>query len=427
MRRCCPWLVLVMLRLSLVLGFLTFSLPASANGKSALKPHRARIQKRVVTDIGPPLPPDLWVRIRAHLSIPRPRQPELSSVAFAFPAVPAKSPEPVMLPAAHRADAEGAEIRAVNPGDSTAAERSASTDADAIHAIEQYQRDELAYSRLMAEVEAYRQRMDSIQSAVSRATPLLFLIAEELARLHVPLDLVLLPIVESSYRPLALSVKSAAGLWQFMPGTADDYGLVMSDWFDGRLDIVASTQAAARHLARLGDRFGGDWLLALAAYNCGEGCVARAIRANREANLPADFWSLKLPAETLRYVPKLLALSVMFAHPADYGLQLSPIPDRPELVRVRLERPLPVDVLAKLAGMDGGDFRHLNPPFVAGTVALGGPSVLLVPIASVDGLKGRLWVEDLVERARQTLDWLSVDPGFPSGRRVLAEVFSDAD
>jgi hypothetical protein len=174
-----------------------------------------------------------------------------------------------------------------------------------------------------------------LYQVTERARPYLYSIVEELSKKQLPLELALLPIVESAYQPTIQSPKGAAGLWQFMPATGNDYGLKQSEQFDDRLDTLASTRAAVRFLSDLKNHFKGDWLLALAAYNCGQGAVDNAISRNLKEGMSTDFWSLRLPKETQEYVPRLLALSNIFANPENYGIKFAPIKNEPYLIKAK--------------------------------------------------------------------------------------------
>ena len=162
-------------------------------------------------------------------------------------------------------------------------------------------------------------------------------IVTELEARGMPLEIALLPVVESAFEPYAYSRARASGLWQFIPGTGSRYGLKQDWWYDGRRDVVESTRAALDYLQSLHDEFNGDWLLAIAAYNCGEMAVERALGCNRASGKPLDFWSLKLPKETQAYVPKLLAMRRLVADPEAYDIAISPIPE-PALLRARRDR-----------------------------------------------------------------------------------------
>ena len=152
-----------------------------------------------------------------------------------------------------------------------------------------------------------------LATVFSRAEPFIYYVTNELDRAGLPLELALLPIVESTYDPLAYSHSHAVGLWQFIPSTAKSFGLRRDRWYDGRRDVIYSTQAAVKYLKYLHKRFDNDWLLALAAYNSGEGNVSRSMARNRKLGKPEDFWSIKLPRETRNYVPQLLALAELIA------------------------------------------------------------------------------------------------------------------
>jgi membrane-bound lytic murein transglycosylase D len=192
-----------------------------------------------------------------------------------------------------------------------------------------------------------------------------------------PSELALLPFIESAYNPQALSVAKAAGMWQFVPGTGRTYNLKQNMWQDERRDVLASTSAALDYLSRLHDMF-GDWYLALAAYNWGEGNVQRAIARNQAAGLPTDYQSLRMPHETRNYVPKLQAVKNIVMNPQAYGLALPGIPNHPYFVSVTTSRDIDVSTAAKFANMTTEEFRSLNPSF-AKPVILGAtqPQILL--------------------------------------------------
>jgi membrane-bound lytic murein transglycosylase D len=205
-----------------------------------------------------------------------------------------------------------------------------------------------------------------------RARRYLHHIVEEIERRNMPTELALLPMVESSYNPMALSSARAAGLWQFVPSTGRQYNLQQNWWYDGRRDIVASTSAALEYLQKLYEMY-GDWYLALASYNWGEGSVGRAIEKNRAAGLPTDYLSLQMPDETRNYVPKLQAIKNIVLDPGAFGLVLDPIENRPYFVTVTLTRDIDLDVAAQLAEMPLDELRRLNPahnrPMIESSVA----------------------------------------------------------
>ncbi|MCB1856190.1 MAG: transglycosylase SLT domain-containing protein, partial [Halieaceae bacterium] len=162
-----------------------------------------------------------------------------------------------------------------------------------------------------------------------RGSRYLYYIVEEVEKRGMPMEVALIPLVESTMDPFSISHGSAAGLWQIMPATGEHLGLQQDWWFDGRRAVRDSTQGALDYLEDLNQRFDGDWLLTLAAYNAGEGRVARAQRRNRARGLPDDYWSLDLPLETRRYVPKVLALTQLVADPESYDLEIPPVPNSP--------------------------------------------------------------------------------------------------
>jgi membrane-bound lytic murein transglycosylase D len=168
-----------------------------------------------------------------------------------------------------------------------------------------------------------------LENAGERGSLYIHYIVERLEERNMPLELALLPVIESAYNPMAYSRADASGLWQFIPSTGRYFNLRQTRFYDGRRDITASTTAAMDYLTRLHDMFNGDWLLALAAYNAGEGTVSRAIERNEKLGLPTDYWNLPLPAETQAYVPKLLALSQVVMSPEAYGVNLNPIANEP--------------------------------------------------------------------------------------------------
>lgn len=223
----------------------------------------------------------------------------------------------------------------------------------------------------------YASRPDYMQRMTERSSKYLFHIVEELERRGMPTELALLPYIESAFNPQAVSSAKAAGMWQFMPATGKDYELKQNLFRDDRRDLLASTRAALDYLQRLHRMF-GDWHLALAAYNWGEGNVQRAIKRNISAGLPTDYLSLKMPDETRNYVPKLYAVRNIVAAPEVLGLSLPVIENHPYFVSVPLQRDMDVAVAARLAEIPLADFQALNPSMNKPVIlAAGTPQVLL--------------------------------------------------
>lgn len=226
-----------------------------------------------------------------------------------------------------------------------------------------------------------------MEAMVHRARLYLYYIVEEVEKRGIPMEIALLPAIESAYKPQAYSRARAAGLWQFIPSTGRIYGLRMNWWYDGRRDVLASTQAALDYLEKLRDQFNGDWQLALAAYNCGEGKVERLMNENRRRGLPTDYVSLKkLPRETQHYVPKLMAMVNIIADPAKYGLQLAAIPDTEFFARVETDGQIDLGVVARLTDMPVDELFMINPGYQRWVTDPNGPHELLVPADKKDAL-----------------------------------------
>lgn len=223
----------------------------------------------------------------------------------------------------------------------------------------------------------YRARPGALRNMTERSRKYLFHIVEEVERRGLPMELALLPYVESAFNPQAVSHAKAAGMWQFMPATGQSFDLKQNIFRDDRRDVLASTRAALDYLEQLHDRF-GDWHLALAAYNWGQGNLGRAIARNQREGLPVGYTDLSMPQETRQYVPKLLALKNLIADPGAHGLELAPIGNHPFFDTVTLERDMDVALIAELAGVSEADFRTLNPslrkPVVMAAVT---PQILL--------------------------------------------------
>ena len=223
----------------------------------------------------------------------------------------------------------------------------------------------------------YSSRPDYIQRMTERSSKYLFHIVEELERRQMPTELALLPYIESAFNPQAVSSAKAAGMWQFMPATGKYFDLKQSAFKDDRRDVLASTRAALDYLQKLHGMF-GDWHLALAAYNWGEGSVSRAIARNKKAGLGTGYLDLTMPAETRLYVPKLQAVKNIVANPQEFRAELPMIANHPYFQQVQLSRDIDVVLAARLADVRIEDFKALNPsahrPVI---IASGTPQILL--------------------------------------------------
>ena len=230
----------------------------------------------------------------------------------------------------------------------------------------------------------YERNPEYLDRVFGRAALYMHYIVEEIERRGMPMELALLPVVESAFEPFAYSKARASGLWQFIPDTGNRFGLPQNWWYDGRRDVVESTRAALDYLQFLHDEFEGDWLLAVAGYNCGENCVARAVARNKAAGLPTTFWDLRLPGETRAYVPKLLAMKRLVSDPAALGIEFSPIPNEPYFTRVAIGSQIDLKLAADLAGLTHDELFELNPAYHRWATPPEGPHNLLLPIDSAE-------------------------------------------
>ena len=245
----------------------------------------------------------------------------------------------------------------------------------------------LNHPRVIAQREWYLKHPSYMRSVSERARPFLYLIKEEIEKRNMPMELVLLPVVESTFDPSAYSQGHAAGLWQMLQGTGKNFGLHFDSYYDGRYDVVASTRAALDYLEYLNGFFDGDWVLALAAYNSGEGRVQRAMKANQRQGKPTDYWSLSLPKETQNYIPKLLALAAILKHDTHYGMDVPALPNRPQLAVVEVVGQVDLNMAADLAGMNRSRLKELNPAFKKASTSPARTAEILVPVANAQGFE----------------------------------------
>ena len=232
--------------------------------------------------------------------------------------------------------------------------------------------------RIAAQRNWYSQHQAHLDRVTLRAARYLHYTVSEAEQRGIPTELALLPVIESSYNPFAYSHASAAGMWQFIPGTGKIFGLKQNWWFDGRRDVIESTRAAYDFLTQLHNKF-GSWELALAAYNAGPGAVQRSIDRNLAEGLPADFWSLRLPSETMSYVPRFLAMAQLIKSPESFGLSLRPIVDQPYFRVVDTNGQIDLESAASLAGVSLKELYQLNPGFNRWATDPEGPHRLLIP------------------------------------------------
>lgn len=243
--------------------------------------------------------------------------------------------------------------------------------------------------RIAAQRNWYIQRQDYLDRMSARASRYLFHTVTEAEKRSLPTELALLPVIESSYDPFAYSRAQASGMWQLIPGTAKILGVKQNWWYDGRRDVVDSTRAAYDFLSKLHDKF-GSWELALAAYNAGPGTVARAIERNQAAGLPTDFWSLRLPAETMSYVPRFIAVAQLINSPEKYGVAIKPVVNQPHFRAVALQGQVDLAKAAELAGITLKELYQLNPAYNHWATDPDGPHSLLVPASTAADFEEKL-------------------------------------
>jgi membrane-bound lytic murein transglycosylase D len=236
----------------------------------------------------------------------------------------------------------------------------------------------------------YAERPKYIARVVERARPYLYYIVEEVENRGMPTELVLLPAIESAFVPTAYSRARAVGLWQFIPGTARRYDLKINWWYDGRRDVVESTRAALDYLEFLHKEFDGDWFLALAAYNAGEGKIAHEIKRNKSKGRDTNYSNLRLKSETRRYVPKLVAFKEIINDPAHFGITLSSIPNKPYFTSVDTGGQIDLNIAREISGVDAKEIRHLNAAFKRWSTDPDGPHRLLVPVSNAAVLQQAL-------------------------------------
>ena len=256
-----------------------------------------------------------------------------------------------------------------------------------------YAMPELKNSRVKTSLRSYSRNPRHIERVFERAGKYLYHIVDEIEQRGLPTELALLPFVESAFQPEALSHAKASGLWQFMPQTGNIYSLQQNFWKDERRDVLQSTRAALDYLEKLYQQF-GDWHLALAAYNWGEGSVSRAIRRAKARGRKADYAHLRLPRDTAYYVTRLESIRQNVADPEKYGINLPEIENAPYFVRVTKSRDIDMKTAAELAEMDPNEFRMLNPGFNLPVIVASHNSVMLLPMENLEVFMDNLasWV-----------------------------------
>jgi hypothetical protein len=247
----------------------------------------------------------------------------------------------------------------------------------------------IQHANLTAHVERLKQNPGSVEFLMRKAEPYLSYLYSETKRYGLPTEVLLVPMVESAFETTAISPKQAAGIWQFIPSTGQRFGLTVSDTYDERYDVHPATQAALRYLKYLNAIFDGDWLLAFAGYNAGEGAVQRAIAANKQAGGQGTFWELNLPTETQAYVVKILALAKVISHPEGTGVRSISSGVGAQLARIELEGDVRISDVITKSGMSAEDFYRLNPALKGGASLPLQPRNIMMPLRSAEMLMNR--------------------------------------
>ncbi|MBT8079543.1 MAG: LysM peptidoglycan-binding domain-containing protein [Gammaproteobacteria bacterium] len=321
----------------------------------------------------------------------------IGSLASPQPTALATTPEFTILGGA------GDLVSRLEKGDAAAVPATAAAEPDdlLLRLRQRFALDAVDNDRVDAEIRWFVRNPDYLQRVFLRSQRYLPHIVAEIEARGMPLELALLPIVESAYDPFAYSHGRAAGLWQIVPGTGRRFGIRQNWWYDGRRDVVDSTRGALEYLAYLHELMDSDWLLAVASYNSGEGNVLKAIRRNREKSRPTDFWNLSLSRETSSYVPRLLALVELVQRPQDYGLTLPVLSSAQQFSIVQTGGQLDLALAAELAGIELDTLYAFNPGFNRWATDPSGPHVLVLPADSVESFAAAL--SDLA--AEQRMRW----------------------
>ncbi len=256
--------------------------------------------------------------------------------------------------------------------------------------------------RIQQQLGWFKKHPDYLTRISERAQPYLYLVVQEIEKEGLPIEIALLPIVESAYYPFSYSHGTAVGVWQFIPSTGRLYGLDQDWWHEDRRHILNSTRAAARYLKDLSKMFNGDWMLAVAAYNAGPGRIQNALKINQKAGKQTDYWSLDLPKETEKYVPKLLALSMIAKEPEKFGQQLTPIDNSKFLEVVELNSQFDLALIAQWTGLSIDEIYTYNPGLRRWATPVSLPYELLLPVSTVKSF------EDNLEKAGKMprISWL---------------------
>lgn len=239
--------------------------------------------------------------------------------------------------------------------------------------------------RITAQRKRYLDHKHYVLTVSERAEPFLYHIVEQLHANGMPLELAMLPFIESAFKVDAVSKHGATGLWQFISSTGKTFGLHKNWWYEGRKDFLASTDAALRYLSELNQTFDGDWLHTLAAYNAGASTVKKAIRKNRQAGKPTDYWSLRLPSETMDYIPRFLAVVSLVRAPAYYGVEFWPVEDTPFFTEISVDAKTSLQRVSAQQMVKLETLTQLNSGLLRATTPPKGTHTLLLPLDTYAG------------------------------------------
>lgn len=282
----------------------------------------------------------------------------------------------------------------------------------------QFRLQQTAKSRnLSQEIQWFKQNSSYVERSLTRGSPFLSLILDEIKQRQLPGELLLIPVIESAYDPFAYAPGGAAGMWQFVPGTASHLGLKRNAWYDGRRDVVASTRTALSYFETLNKSFNGNWLYTLAAYNAGSATVEQAIQSNRRRGRSTDFWSLPLPRHTQNYVARLLALSQIVDTPKLYGMNLPPVSSAPQLALVKIKGQIDLAQAASSAGISMNQLYRYNPGFSRWKSDPSGPFYLLIPYT-----KAGQFAQSTQQKQPQNLTKAGSQPNNLPDKQILHQV-----
>jgi membrane-bound lytic murein transglycosylase D len=252
------------------------------------------------------------------------------------------------------------------------------------------------YELVQEELSWFSQHQNYVTELTRNSSPFIYYVLKQTLSRGMPAEIALIPMIESNYRPGDISTAGAAGFWQLLQTTAQDFGIKTNSWYDGRRDIVASTEAALNYIAYLHGCF-GSWLLAMAAYDAGEGTVAAAIKHNQALHKPTDFWHLSLPQETRLYIPKILAMAAIIGEPESYHLHLHPVQNKAYFEPVPVKGGVSLDQVARVTQTDIREIKKLNAGLISQEVAPLDSYALLLPTTKAPLLKEHLQAVQAIE------------------------------